>query len=419
MKRQVIFIRLLKESFIFAMQAISSNKLRTILSLLGITVGIFAIIAVYSVTDSMERTVRKSIESLGENSLYIQKWPWGFGGEYPWWKYLKRPLPSLDDYDAVKKQSNASEAVAFMMSTQTPAEKEDRKISNATVLAVSEDFEKVWNFNIQLGRYFSQPEVVSGNNVVVIGDNISQGLFRDTDPLGKEIKLFDRKFTVVGVFKKEGEDMMGNSSDNNLVIPMAYAKRFMDTKYDGYNPMIAVRAKEGITTDELKDELTGIMRSARRLKPSVEDNFAINEVSLLSQNFEGLFKILRLAGWFIGGFSILVGGFGIANIMFVSVRERTPIIGIQKSLGAKNYFILSQFLFESVLLCILGGLIGLLLVILGTYLVKYSFDMDILLSQSRILYGISVSVIIGLISGIVPAWKASRLDPVEAIRVNA
>lgn len=416
MKRQVIFIRLMGESFRFAISAIINNRLRTLLSLLGITVGIFAIISVYSVTDSMERTVRGSIESLGENTLYIQKWPWGFGGDYPWWKYLKRPIPSINEYEVVRKRTRGAQAVAFMLSAQKTVETGNSRIDNTNLVAVSEDYDRIFSLSISKGRYFSSMDLLSGTSVAVIGYEIAEGLFKGRDPLNKVIKVMGQKLKVVGVLEKQGQDSFGNSSDKQVIIPMNFARNFMDARYEGYQPMIALKAADGISNEQLRDEVTGIMRSVRKLKPKMEDDFAINEISLLSKGFDSIFSVLHFAGWFIGGFAILVGGFGIANIMFVSVRERTPIIGIQKSLGAKRYFILFQFLFESVLLCLIGGILGLALVFAGTAFVTYSADMDILLTKDRILYGISVSVIIGLISGIFPAWIASRQDPVEAIR---
>ena len=180
--------------------------------------------------------------------------------------------------------------------------------------------------------------------------------------------------------------------------------------------MVMIRAKKGINNEALKSELTGIMRSIRKLKPLADDDFALNETSMLSKGFDPIFDIIGLAGWIIGGFSIIVGGFGIANIMFVSVKERTSLIGIQKSLGAKNYFILTQFLIESVLLSLLGGLIGLLLVFIIAFLINLFADLGIMLNQSNVILAITVSVLIGVISGFVPAYTASQLDPVEAMR---
>jgi putative ABC transport system permease protein len=206
--------------------------------------------------------------------------------------------------------------------------------------------------------------------------------------------------------------------DNQVVIPYHFAKFILDIKSENSDPYIAVKAKPGISNAEMIDELTGIMRGVRRLKPAVEDDFALNETNLLSKNFDMLFEIIGMAGWIIGGFSILVGGFGIANIMFVSVKERTSIIGIQKSLGAKNYFILLQFLCESVFLSLLGGILGLLLTWLITLVARGNIDMEITLSHSNVILGLTISVLIGIVSGFVPAYSASQLDPVEAIRSN-
>jgi len=202
------------------------------------------------------------------------------------------------------------------------------------------------------------------------------------------------------------------------LVPLNYARSLIDIRSENLQPEIRVRAKPGVSNEELISELTGLMRSIRKTKPRAESDFALNQTSLISNQFDELFDIVGVAGWIIGGFSILVGGFGIANIMFVSVKERTNIIGIQKSLGAKNYFILLQFLFESVFLSVLGGVIGLLIVFIITLLAGDSFGMDIVLSRSNIILGITISILIGVVSGFVPAYGASQLDPVEAIRSN-
>ncbi|MCD4745565.1 MAG: ABC transporter permease [Bacteroidales bacterium] len=412
----MIFFKLLRESFLLAFQSIIVNKVRTILSLLGITIGIFSIISVFTIFDSMESSIKKSIESLGDNVLFIQKWPWSMGGEYPWWKYLQRPEPRLRDLHEIQKRSSASEASAFMVGINKSVKYFNNNIENATIMAVSQDYDKVMPFELGDGRYFTPIESNGGKNVAIIGSEISNNLFNNIDPVGKKIKIFGQKLLVIGVMKKEGEDMFGNTSDDQVIIPINYARNFIDLRNVGTT--IIIRAKPMVSNDELKDELVGIMRSVRKLKPSAEDNFAINETSIITQGFENLFGIIATVGWIIGGFSLLVGGFGIANIMFVSVKERTNQIGIQKSLGAKRYFILLQFLFESIFLSLFGGIVGLLIILFATLLISYAFDMDLILTQGNIILGIFVSALIGLISGFVPAFSASRLNPVEAMRTS-
>jgi putative ABC transport system permease protein len=414
----ILLIRLIRESFIFAFQAIIVNKLRTILSLLGITIGIFAIVSVFTVVDSMKNKIQSSIESLGDNVIFVQKWPWAFGGDYPWWKYMKRPVPKPEEVDEIRRRCNTAEACAFLLSMNKNVERLGNSIDGADIICVSDDYEKVQTIEIMDGRYFTYSELVGGRNVAVIGSSISEGLFAGSDPIGNEFKVLGRKVQIVGVLKKEGESSFGNSADKQVILPINFAKNLIDMNFEGFDPVIMVKSKNNVSNEELKDELTGVMRSVRRLKPSIEDDFALNESSLLTQGFEELFKIVALAGWIIGGFSILVGGFGIANIMFVSVKERTNIIGIQKSLGAKNYFILFQFLFESIFLCLMGGVVGLFLIFSGTLLVTYGFDFEISLTQGNIIFGILLSATIGLISGFIPAYSASRLNPVDAIRSN-
>ncbi len=412
----ILIIKLIKEGAMFAVNSVIANKLRTVLTLLGITIGIFAIISVFSVVDSIERQVRASIASLGENVVYIQKWPWGgFDGEYRWWDYVSRPVPQLSELDEIMRRSVTVEAAAFLASTSRRVEYLNTSISNASIVGVSADYDQVRNFEMEDGRFFSALESAAGRNVAVLGYDLAENLFTGLDPIGRTVKVFGHNVVVVGVFEKEGMGF-GNSHDDTMVLPINFLSQFINVSQDRFSPFIMVRAYPGIPNAEMIDEITGVMRSIRRLPPVADNNFSLNETSILSEGFDNLFAIIGMAGWIIGGFSILVGGFGIANIMFVSVRERTSIIGIQKALGAKNYFVLWQFLFEAVLLSIMGGSVGLLLVYAGTAAVTSIFEIDFMLSASNILLGINVSAIIGLVSGFVPAWTASRLDPVEAIR---
>jgi len=409
----MLFLKLIRESFIFAFQAIIVNKVRTFLSLLGITIGIFSVISVLTIFDSMEIAIRNSIEQLGDNVLFVQKWPWDGGPDSPWWKYLKRPEPDLQDLKQIQQRSTASEASAFMFEVQRTVKYMNNNIENVSILGISHDFDKVLPLNLENGRYFTTLESQSGKNVAIIGNNIATNLFPGLDPLGKKIKVFGSKVEVIGLIEKEGEDLFGFSSDNQVILPVNYVRNHIDIRDVGTT--ILVRAKPYVSNDELKDELVGILRSIRKLKPKADDDFAINETSIISAELDQFFKVIAIVGWIVGGFSLLVGGFGIANIMFVSVRERTSQIGIQMSLGAKKFFILFQFLFEAVFLSLFGGFIGLLIIYLLVLLSK-NFPFSLHLTMVNIIIGVSVSVGIGLIAGIVPSYIASRLDPVEAMR---
>ncbi len=395
-----------------------SNVLRTVLTLSGVTIGIFSIITVFTLIDFMEKQVRDSIESLGDNVIYIQKWPWTppeGETEYPWWRYMNRQVPSLDDYEQVAKRSQLAEEVAFIMNSQRRVTYENNSYDKVGVMGVTHRFEGIWNFEIAQGRYFSYYDSNNGTNVALIGADIAKELFQDLDPIGKSVKMMGRKFNVIGIIEKQGTDMFGNSLDKNLIIPVNYAKNLFNLRSESVQPFIMVKAKKGYTSDDLNDEMVGIMRAIRRIKPAGENDFALNRISLIQKDLDKLFSFIDKAGIFIGGFSILVGGFGIANIMFVSVRERTRIIGIQKALGAKRRFILWQFLIESTILSLIGGVAGLLIVFLITIVVGLIADTRVALSLGNILTGISISAAIGILSGFIPAWTASKMDPVEAI----
>ena len=412
-------LSLLKESIVFAWQALVSNKLRTFLSLLGITIGIFAIITVFTIVDSLERNIRGSVQSLGENVVFVMKWPWTFGPDYPWWKYMNRPVPVYSELAELQRKIKGADALGFRIGARKTLKHNNNTVENAIVSGWSFEYSKIKAFDIIDGRYFREDEAEGGYNVVILGYSIAQGLFpNDESAVGKTIKVAGKNCKVIGLIKKEGESMLGNTMDNQAVVPYNFGRLLMDVKSENSDPFIAAKAKPGVTNAQLKDEITGVMREIRGLKPMADDDFALNETNLLSKNFDGLFDMVSIAGAIIGGFSILVGGFGIANIMFVSVRERTNIIGIQKSLGAKNYFILSQFLFEAVFLSLIGGIIGLLLIYILTLSLHSVIDMEITLTRSNIILGLSVSILIGIISGFIPAYGASQLDPVEAIRTN-
>ena len=363
----------------------------------------------------MERSIHTTIDSLGDNVLFIQKFPWVMDGNSPWWEYIKRPEPKLQELEEIQKRSNAVQSAAFMIAVNRTVKYQSKNIENATVIAGSHDYDQVMSFDLRDGRYFTPIESAGGKPVVIIGSDIAEQFFENQDPIGRNIKIFGRNIEIIGVLVKEGKNIFGSTSDDQIIIPLNFARTVVDLRNISSN--IIVKGKPGVSNEEMRDELTGIIRSLHKLKPKEKDNFAINETDLISKTFDSIFSAISAVGWIIGGFSLLVGGFGIANIMFVSVKERTTQIGIQKSLGAKNYFILLQFLFEAVFLSLLGGLSGLFIIWLLTVIVN-TLDMSfvLILTLKNIMIGVGVSGIIGLVSGSIPARNASKLNPVEAMR---
>ncbi len=418
----MLFLNLIKESFLFAINALKVNRLRTLLTLLGITIGIFAIISVFTVLDSLENTIRNSLSSLGDDIIYVQKWPWTPppGEEYAWWEYWNRPVPTIKEYEQFKKRSDRAEIINFAASTLRNVKYKNNTREDVIIWANSHEFERIRAFELEDGRYFSPFESIAGKNICLIGHQVAKDLFQGINPIGKEIKIQGRKIMVIGLIAKEGKDILnsGGSLDEMIILPITYAKSLMDIKSENTNPMIMVKAKPDVSVAELKDELRSILRSTRTLNPKQKDNFALNQSSILNSALNSIFAVINIAGWLIGGFSILVGGFGIANIMFVSVKERTNLIGIQKSLGAKRKFILWQFLFEAVILSLIGGIIGLLLIFIGSIIASNKIELEITLSFGNIILGLLISAVIGIVSGIFPSYKAAKLNPVEAINTT-
>ncbi len=416
----MIVIRLIYESFRFALNALRMNPLRTSLSLAGVTVGIFVIIGVFTLVDSLEKGLKDSFSFLGNGIVYIQKWPFIGSADFPWWKYISRPMATYDEYQYLEENLKHHKGICIFATRDGLTVKYgNNSATEVSLLGGTYGYKDVFEFDLEEGRYFTLQEAVSTNNLAIIGIKIKEQLFPNEEAVNREIKVRGLKFKVIGVFKEEGESLLDTPSDDELiVIPyFSFKKIFTTGRYDGMESVIGVKGlDEDYELEELRGELTGLMRGVRGMRPAEENNFELNRPEAIANVIGDLFDVLKVVGFVIGLFAILIGGFGIANIMFVSVQERTGIIGIQKSLGAKNYFILLQFLFESVFLSLIGGVIGLLLVYLLTYVPIGR--LELLLNLKNIIFAFALVVMIGVIFGILPALKASRMDPVVAIRSN-
>lgn len=394
------------------------NKLRSILSLFGVTIGIFCIIGVLSTVQSLEKSIKDGLSEMGATTIYIQKWPWGGGDEeeFPWWKYMKRPEPKYEELKPLQERSAYARAAAFMLFNQSSVAYKDNALSNVVWYGATEQFHDIQEVKIDYGRYLSASEFAAGAPVMVMGHENARLLFDDAErALDKVVEISGRRVTIVGVMKKQGRSIIGGwDFDNIIIVPFNFCRQVVDERRA--DRFLLISGKPGVPLEALKDEVRGILRSIRKLKPTEEDNFALNDVTSGSKQMESFFGSVNLGGFVIGGFSLIVGLFGIANIMFVTVKERTSQIGLKKAVGAKKSTILLEFLIESSVLCIIGGLVGLLLVYGLTLLLSAGFPFKLGLSGGIILLGLSISIGVGLLAGLIPAYTAARLDPVVAIR---
>jgi putative ABC transport system permease protein len=414
----LVYLRLFKESFSFALNALRNNKLRTILSLLGVTIGIFSIIAVLSAVDSLDRNIQENLSGLDKNTIYLTKYSFG-PTSVPRWQRDNFPQVEYIDFEYVNKNVPDIEASAYVIFGGRETMKyESETIAGVDVTPVSDGIYEVEDFKVERGRFYTESESVSGAPVIVIGYTIAENLFGVSNPLGKQVRVYGRKLTVIGVLKKFGATIF-DSPDEKAYVPANFVRRFRSGGSDGIPGAIIIKPKKGVDMGAFEQVLKQKYRNYRGLKAGDPDNFFVNKLSGMTDAIDGIIGFMNTVGWIISGFSLLVGGFGIANIMFVSVKERTNLIGIQKSLGAKNKFIMFQFLFEAIILAVIGGLIGLFFVWV-TALIASNFtgDFNFVLSFWNMFLGFSLSTLIGLISGVIPAISASKLDPVEAIRTG-
>ncbi|WP_299777272.1 ABC transporter permease [uncultured Formosa sp.] len=414
----ILYLRLFKESFAFAINALRNNKLRTFLSLLGVTIGIFSIIAVLAAVDSLDQSIKSQLSGLDKNTIYLTKYSFG-PTEVPRWQRDNYPQTENDDYEFVNRNIPNIKSSAYVIFGNSETIKyQDNAISNVDVSPASYGIYEIEDLKIGEGRFYTESESSTGASVVVIGAGLAENLFESEQPLGKQVRMFGRKVTVIGVLKKVGSSLF-DSPDEKAFVPSNFVRQFTNGGSDGIPGAIVIKPEAGVDIAAFEQVLRQKFRIHRGLKADEPDNFFVNKLSGMTDAIDNIIGVMNLVGWIISGFSLLVGGFGIANIMFVSVKERTNLIGIQKSLGAKNRFILFQFLFEAIILAVIGGVIGLAFVwIISLIASQFVDDFEFVLSFWNMLIGFSLSTLIGLISGVLPALSASKLDPVEAIRTG-
>ncbi len=415
----MILSKVLAESLRQAWQQLTGNKLRTFLSLLGISIGIFCIIGVLSAVRSLQDNVSGSLSKLGDDVVYIDKWPWRDNSD-DWWEYVQRPYPDHDDYEALTENLASARTIAYWTVPGVRTLKwNGQAVEGGYEIASTFEINQIFNMELAAGRYWSIAEYRTGTDKMIIGSTLVEQLFGNINPIGKTVKMEGRKYEVIGTLASSGKDLINFMNfDEAIFVAYPNAARYMNMgNRSEYGGTVAVKARSGVEVAQLQDDVRGIMRSARRLRPREDDNFALNELSMTTEALGNIFGVLNVIGLVIGGFSIIVGAISVANIMFVSVKERTGLIGVKKALGARQYIILIEFLTESIILCIFGGLIGLLMVVVITSVINLFLpSFQITLSLFYAVAGVVISAVVGILAGAIPALLAARMDPVEAMR---
>lgn len=402
----------LKEGLSIAWRAIKANKIRAALTMLGIFIGVTAVVLMSTAIKGIDNSFQNGISALGSDVLYIDKWAWFSNDE--WWKMRNRRNIDMDDFHKFKEQVKLPIAVAPVTNSAQTIKYDQRRVEDIFLNGSTSDYIKTTNFTFAQGRFYSEIESDASRNVAVIGSEINNTLFPRGDALDKTIKIGGINYKVVGVLTEQGSIMLGPfNPDNQVFIPIGTIfKNFVSRHFNSVT--INVRAPGPDLVEETKAEAEGVMRKIRGLSYNEPNDFSINQQEALQEQYNSVVGIIQIAGLFITGLSLFVGAIGIMNIMFVSVKERTKEIGLRKAIGAKRRTILAQFLLESSVICLLGGLIGLIAAILLSLMLNQFFPTSI--QYSVVVIAILISLITGIISGLAPAYTAAKMDPVDALR---
>lgn len=394
-----------------ALSALWANKMRATLTTTCIVIGIVSVTAMNTITDGVDRTFDESMDMLGRNVVFVEKWPWGFGGEYKWWEYRNRREMRLEYVDQLRTLVPSASQVSASASRNTMIRYRDRSAENVQLNGATASYFQTAGLNIDDGRAFTAEEEHRAARVVVLGASVAESLFPDVDPLLKQVRIRGQRFTVIGILEKQGNFLGLEDTDNRMVIPVSAYGTIYDLRW---GIQLSIQFPDEETLAEGEYEVIGAMRQIRGLDPLEDDDFAINQAALFEQEFQGMKVAIYGIGIFLTGLALFVGGIGVMNIMFVSVKERTREIGIRKAVGAKSWEIQLQFLLESIVICLFGGVIGVLLSIGVTQLINQIFVAY--MDWTTVLNAILICTAVGLLFGYLPSSRAANSDPIESLR---
>ncbi|MEE9430152.1 MAG: ABC transporter permease [Melioribacteraceae bacterium] len=409
------FLFEIKEGLIISLNAIWANKIRSVLTTLGIVIGVASVVLMSTAIKGINKSFQDGASNImGTDNIFIDKWSWF--GEIPWWELRNRRNIQYKDFQKFKQMAKLPIAIAPSSFRNMNVARGQYKVDGIFLGGTNQDYIKTTNLKFAQGRFFTEIESNAGRKVAVVGGEIAEKLFPQGNVIGEVVKIKGKKYKVVGTIEKQGSFLLGNfNPDNQIFIPMEAMFKDFKSRRRGGGITIVVRAASSQQVDAVKSEAIGIMRRIRSLRYDDDDDFSINQQGSLLDMINKQVGVIQIAGLFVTGLSLFVGAIGIMNIMFVSVKERTREIGIRKAIGAKRRTILGQFITESAIICLFGGMIGLFIAILGGMWIK-QMDFPVSIEADAVILAIGISLITGILSGIAPAYTAAKMDPVDALR---
>lgn len=396
-----------------AFSSIWTNKMRAILTTTCIVIGIVSVTAMNTISDGIDRSFESSMDMLGRNVVYVDKWPWGFGGEYKWWEYRNRREMELSYVDRLRDLTPSASEVSATANRFTTIRYRDRQADRVNFQGATVGYFRTGGLNLDSGRAFNDSDVHRAARVAVVGGSVADLLFPNEDPLNKQIIVRGQRFTVIGILEKRGNFLGLEDFDNMVVVPITAFGTIYSLRG---GVQLAVQFPDDESLYEGEYEVIGAMRQIRQLDPLDDNDFAINQAALFEQEFQGMKLVIYGIGIFLTGLALFVGGIGVMNIMFVSVKERTKEIGIRKAVGAKPWEILLQFLMEAIVICLVGGVIGVLLSVGVTQLINQFFIAY--LDWTTVLNAILICAAVGILFGYLPSSRAAKADPIESLRYD-